>query len=141
VRGFSGIRPHDIVEPNGLAIIGYANNVDTVREFAENLKKSGLFVDVYVDDEYFDVVSDAQLENARTTSPISGRRRGAQASSGGDESGRGGAALAGIAAPSARTPGRAGAEETGNEVFVFHVDVQIVGKPINRKSTQTAAAP
>lgn len=144
VRGFPGVNPHLLVEPNGLAIVGYASNIEAAVEFATNLKNTGKFVDVWLDEQYFDVVPEDELGKARTTSPAGGRstaersggRGGGQGQTAGFES------LAGLSAPSvSRAPTNVGpGVSTGVELFVFHIDVQIIGKPNPHPPSRLAAA-
>ncbi len=139
VFGFGGITPHELTEPNGLSIVGYASDDDKVKEFVDNLRASNTFVDVFYDKAFLAAVSDAELSTAKTTSPVgkkSAAATGAQGSegSGGEGLNFGGnmanmANLAGISGPS--TGGDVG---TGKDVFQFHIDVQIVGKPIKRET-------
>ncbi len=142
VRGFAGISPSPLIEPNGLAIVGYASSIEVAREFETNLKNSGAFVDVYFDVPYIDVVPDTNLADARTASPISGRMASA------DKSGRGAAgggerkgsfeALAQGGAISGSVPGPVNNLSSGVELFIFHIDVQFVGKPNPHPQTRAA---
>jgi hypothetical protein len=135
VRGFPGIAPHLLVEPNGIALVGYADSLEAVREFEENLKNTKVFVDVRVDQLFYDLVPDSELATPRVSSPVSESSSGRSGSgrgsgkSGGKSIGLGNLDSIAIAAPS--TPqGRPGAPVgTGQEIMVFHIDVQFVGKP------------
>jgi hypothetical protein len=143
VRGFPGVNPHLMIEPNGLAIVGYASSIDAAVEFATNLKNTGMFVDVWLDEQYFDVVPEEDLARARTTSPVGGRsttERSAGRGSGSQTTGF--EQLANIGAPSiSRAPTSAGpGGGTGVELYLFHIDVQIMGKPNPHPPSRLAAA-
>ncbi len=138
VWGFGGITPHELTEPNGLSIVGYASDDDKVKEFVDNLRASNTFVDVFYDKAFLAAVSDAELSTAKTTSPVGNKSAAATGAQGSAGSGEGEigfgnmanmANLAGTSGPS--TGGDVG---TGKDVFQFHIDVQIVGKPIKRET-------
>jgi len=136
IIGFQGLQPHAIVEPNGFSMVGYAENVELVKEFERNLKESGLFLpeSVYLHEDFLHRVPDSDLQSAMTNVP--------QGSSGGGGSGRsssgGGGGFAGLQALAGSGGGARGAGRadefggTGAEVVAFHIDVQFMGKPFNR---------
>jgi len=138
IWGFGGIVPHELVDPNGLSIVGYASDLDRVNEFVENLKASKLFVDVFYDKKYLASVSDAVLTKAKTLSPVGSKRQStaAPAGRGGDTSGGGlGSGFGAIASNAGAGPsGPDDNQGTGIEIYQFHVDVQFVGKPIKRET-------
>ncbi len=140
IWGYGGSAPHDIVDPNGLSIVGYASDQKKVEEFVENLKASKLFVDVFFNKEYLDLVSDAELSSANTTSP-SGSKRSMLADKKKKDKDGGGGFGASIGANAASSGGGGGGSSsavedlgTGIEVFQFNIDVQFVGRPIKRET-------
>jgi type IV pilus assembly protein PilM len=143
VRGFPGVRPTAMVEPNGIAIVGYASSIEATREFVTNLKNSGKFVDVWLDEQNLDLKPDSVLGSANTASPVGGRSqsqagggaRGAGADS--DSGGFGRLDNLGTVA----TPGNVRSAGTGAEVYVFHIDVQIMGKPNPHPQARTPTTP
>ncbi len=133
--GFGGITPHELTEPNGLSIVGYASDDDKVKEFVDNLRASNTFVDVFYDKAFLAAVSDAELSKAKTTSPVgkkSAAATGARRSAGAGGEGLNFGDLANLAGTSG--PSTGGDVGTGKDVFQFHIDVQIVGKPIKRET-------
>ena len=133
VRGFPGIAPHVLVEPNGLAIVGYADDIAAVREFEANLKNTKMFVDVFVDELFYDLVPESDLTSARTTSPVSTTTASSSGGArGGDGGGFAGLTLEGITAATGGGANRSRggtAIDTGRELMLFHIDVQFVGTP------------
>jgi type IV pilus assembly protein PilM len=141
VWGYGGSAAHDIVDPNGLSIVGYASDQKKVEEFVENLKASKLFIDVFSDEKYLDLVSDAELSSANTTSPAGNKRSMLADKKKRNKDEGGGGFGASIGANAAGVGGGGGGSSsavedlgTGIEVFQFHIDVQFVGRPIKRET-------
>lgn len=135
VEGFPGVTPHNVIEPNGFSIVGYATDENKVREFVTNLENSGRFLakGVHNDRKFLARKPDSELQDAQVSPP---RRGGPAASS--REGGGGGIAsglqnLVGAGGGSLRRS--SGAQNqyagTGEQVVIFHVDVQFMGKPVN----------
>ncbi len=135
VWGFGGITPHELTEPNGLSIVGYASDDDKVKEFVDNLRASNTFVDVFYDKAFLAAVSDAELGKAKTTSPVGKKSAAATGAQGSAGSGGGGLSFGNLANMAGTSgPSTGGDVGTGKDVFQFHIDVQIVGKPIKRET-------
>lgn len=132
INTFGGTGPHQVVDPNGIAIVGYASSEQKVKEFVENLKSNPLFVDVYLNVRYLTPVEDSALDSAKTVVPGASR-----SSSGGRESGSGGrgAGLSSLIGAAPTTSSQSNVpSSTGEMVVQFHVDVQFVGKPVTREA-------
>jgi hypothetical protein len=121
-----------------LAIIGYASSIEAAREFETNLRNSGAFVDVYLEEQYFDPVPDSNLADARVVSPVSGKMATTKTKDGNAGEKRGFAAL-GQATPILPNAAATTNVATGVELFVFHIDVQFVGKPNPHPPSRTAS--
>jgi hypothetical protein len=114
--------------------------LDTAKEFVENLRASKAFVDVYFDEKFFASTPDGEMARAKTSTPVTARTvertASAKRSSGGGLSGGGlgSGGMQGLSSVGSSQAGAAAAGGTGIDVFQFHVDVQVVGKPIKREA-------
>ena len=130
ISGFPGIGPSVIIEPNGFSIYGYANDITTVREFVENLKEQGAFIEggVYWDKAYSSAVPDTELDSAKTGGG------GIKASTGQSSGNTLAGIISGFGGTVTRAPQARGGPSywTGEEVTSFHIDVQFLGDPIKK---------
>ena len=153
--GFPGLGPSNVVEPNGFTIYGYAKDINTVKEFVENLKERDEFIEggVYWDKAFSNSVPDIELDQARYGGATTGNSTSTRAGSrGGRGGGRGGgigpsfggggpggpggfggpgglAARFGGGGMGSRSQPRGTAAWAGEQVTTFHIDLQFLGDP------------
>lgn len=124
------------MRPNAIAIYGYAEDPETVKEYHERLKASGAFVEVYWDQATTDPVDLQDLQTAVTETTIGAGRTVTRSGDDDEEDtgGFGGLQLGGggFSVPGA-TSGRA-VGEIGVQMYTFEMFLQYDGQPIDRWS-------
>jgi type IV pilus assembly protein PilM len=133
---------------NGLTIQGYADSVETIQAYVENLKKSGEFLDgagVFWDDRFTDPVPPTVLDNAgggAATQSYSSRGGMRDRKDDDDEdSGRG----FNIGANPMSSPTRGGPAGTDatlwlnpSALYPFRIELQFMGEPADQQTPATA---
>jgi hypothetical protein len=131
---------------NGLTIQGYADSVETIQAYVENLKKSGEFLDgagVFWDDRFTDPVPPTVLDNAGGGAATQSNRGSMRRRRDDDDEDSGGSFN--INANPMSSPGRPGSPGTDatlwlnpSALYPFRIELQFMGEPADQQTPATA---
>ena len=131
IQAFPGIivpNSGTVVEPNGIALFGYAYDVKTVQEFKRRLEESSAIIEngVYFHVKELKPVPESELDNAS----FGDLSAAVVQSTSSDSSEKGIGGSLGNLNISNFTPDSSGSGEGGPEVIKFQIEVQFLGKSI-----------
>jgi hypothetical protein len=140
----------EIPEPNGLSIQGYTTSPEAFKEFADNLKASPMFQEVYYSEADLQEVAEYEMANVPVSGGMGAMPRGGQdlddrdreRDRGGFGGGFGGLGGMGMGMGMGRAPGLGGGQAIPPgvpKVLRFRLDAQFQGDIVEQPTTSIAA--